>query len=411
MRVAYFVLIACLVITGCKKDDSGPGSILIKGKISQNTKGSPSKSVNAFNLTDAKKVLVFYGNRYSLSDIKDGSFSVRAEMGSATALVFLDANNKYIGNLFAGGLNVLPLGNLKDGENTVIDLQNLDLNGTSVIPSHNPIGNEINISDKEVTRIKELGGYFESLAKNIDADNDGVPDILNKHELRITSHFSINGGHWGLNSTPASEFDINQLIMNYAVRIEGNISMAPANGNNVALSGPETEPYSDIKTDRYLADKDCFITFFKRGTQAPQGSPWGASFLPFKKGTYTFTLDGSKNYTLNYANIDAKYYMVIATPVLNITDGKVTSVTIEYKLPDNSVVNPENFITILQLQFHNLDGTNQEIGSLYESVKTNITLTDLTHVVLKDPIAVSNLGGLSVNYNDFLGNEYDVVWR
>lgn len=410
MKIACFGLIACLFISGCNKDDSGSGSILIKGKISQNTKGGISKSLNTFSLTDAKKVLAFYGSLYSLSDIKDGSFSVRAELGSATALVFLDADNRFIGNLFAGGLNVLPLNNLQDGENTVIDLQNLDLNGTSVIPSHNPIGNEINLTSEEVTRIKELGGYFESLAKNIDADNDGVPDILSKHELRITSHFSIDGGHWGDNNAPASEFNINQLLMNYAVRIEGNISMSPADGSHVALSGPEVEPYSDIKTASYLADKDCFITFFRRESGNP-GGPFISSFPPFKKGTYTFTLDGSKKFTLNYANIDAKYYMVIATPMLNITDGKVTSVSIEYKLPDNRIVNPENFVSILQLQFNNKDNSRQEIGSLYESVKTSNTLTDFKYVTLKSPIEVSNLRELRVNYNDFLGNEYDVSWK
>jgi hypothetical protein len=408
MKIACFGLIACLFISGCNKDNSDSPSVLIKGKISQSTKGSPTKSANAFSLNEATKVLAFYGSLYSLSDIKDGSFSVRAELGSATALVFLNADNKYIGNLFAGGLNVLPLNNLQDGENTVIDLQNLDLDGTSVIPSHNPIGNEINLTSEEVTRIKELGGFFESLAKNIDADNDGVPDILSKHELRITSHFSIEGGHWGDNIAPASDFNINHLLMSYAVRIEGNISMAPANGSHVALSGPEAEPYTDIRTSSYIAEKDCFITFFRRDAPATTD---GQTLPPFKKGTYTFTLDGSKKFTLNYANIDAKYYMVIATPMLNITDGKVTSVSIEYKLPDNRIVSPDNFVTILQLQFNNKDGSRQEIGSLYESVKTDNTLTDFKYVTLKSPIEVSNLGQLSVNYNDFLGNEYDVIWR
>ena len=136
------------------------------------------------------------------------------------------------------------------------------------------------------------------------------------------------------------------------------------------------------------------------------------ALLPFEKGTYSFTLNGSVFYTLDYSNINAKYYMVIATPTLH-TDagGKVVSVSIEYKLPDNTVVNPANFVTILQLQFGLTNGSRIEIGSLYEAVKTNRTITDLTNVALPAPVDLSLVSGLSVNYNDLLWNEYDVGWR
>lgn len=38
-----------------------------------------------------------------------------------------------------------------------------------VIPSHDPVGDEIEITPEETDRYRELGGYYESLAKNIDA--------------------------------------------------------------------------------------------------------------------------------------------------------------------------------------------------------------------------------------------------
>jgi len=56
-----------------------------------------------------------------------------------------------------------------NGENTSIDLADLTLVGNSIIPSHDPFGNEIIISEAEITRLKEIDGFFESLAKNIDA--------------------------------------------------------------------------------------------------------------------------------------------------------------------------------------------------------------------------------------------------
>jgi hypothetical protein len=418
MKKSIVFLAVAVLFLGCGVGPNNPHGngnvqIPIKGTIAaiglpkamRASAGSPA-------LSDARKVLAFYGGRYSIADIVNGSFTVNADVGSATALVFLDANNKYIGNLFAGGLNLLPLGNLKNGDSTIVDLQTLTLDSTSVVPSHNPIGDEIIVSDAEVTRLKELGSFFESLAKNIDANNDGVPDILSHTQLKISSHFSVYGGHWGLDAMPPSQFDTANYCLSYQVRIEGPISMAPANGSAVMLSGPATNPYTDITTDRFVAEMDCFITFFKRQIQPPAGWPLGMALLPFEKGTYSFTLNGSAFYTLDYSNINAKYYLVIATPTLHTdASGKVVSVSVEYKLPDNTVVNPANFVTILQLQFGLTDGNRIEIGRLYEGVKTNQTITDLTNVALPTPVDLSLLSGLSVNYNDLLWNEYDVRWQ
>jgi len=405
------------ILLSCNKDNQGNrgnGGITIKGTISgSNTpKSATLKSGNVLQLADARKVLVFNPFRYTLADIVNGSFTATADIGSVTALIFLDANNKYIGNLFSGGLNMLPLGDLKDGESTTIDLQSLTLDNTSVVPTHNPIGNEINITAEEITRLKELGGFFESLAKNLDADNDGVPDVLSNKQLTISSHFSIFGGHWGTDNTPPPSFNASQLYINYQVRISGNISMAPANGNSVALSGPDGSAYTDIKTRSYLADQDCFITFFNRETQASQGAPWGTSYLPFKKGTYSFTLNGSQIYSLTYCNVNAMYYLAIATPTLHTnSNGMITSVSIDYKLPDNTIIDPVNLVTILQLQFCNKNGNRVELGSLYAGVPTAGTLKDFSNVVLPNPVALSTLDHLNVNYNDLLGNEYDVTWR
>jgi len=413
MKVSGLIIIACVLLASCKKDNFDVDRILIKGKLESGNKSksySEEKNI-AVGLLDAKKVLVFYGNRYDLAEISEGSFSVNAETGKPTALVFLDGSNSYIGNLFAGGLNMLPLGDIEESA-TVIDLNNLTLEGTSVIPSHDPIGEEIDITSEEAIRYRELGGYYESLAKNIDADNDGIPDILNKKDLRVNSQFRIFGGSLGVNNTPPSQFDVSGLRINYAVRIEGNISMAPPNGNYVALSGPEDTPYSDIVTNRYSADKDCFIAFFSRNGESLPDNPLGNNLLPFKKGTYSFTLNGNTDYTINYSNIDAGYYLVIASPTLHTNnEGMITSVSVNYSLPDNTPVDPENYVTILQLQFQNKDGSRLEMGGLYESVQSKVTIKDLTNITLTNPIPLSNLDGLSVNYNDVLGNEYNVVWK
>jgi hypothetical protein len=409
MKTLVFTLLFSAILFSCRKDNGnqgnqGNGGIVIKGTISGIERSAILKS-GALTLSDAKKVLVFNPFKYTLADIVNGSFTATADAGSVTALIFLDANNKYIGNLFVGGLNMLPLGDLKDGESTTIDLQSLTLDSTSVVPAHNPFGDEINITDAEITRLKELGGFFESLAKNLDADNDAVPDVLNNKQLTISSHFSIFANHPGIDNTPPQSFDASQLNINYRVRISGNISMAPVNGNAVALSGPDGSPYTDIQTTSYIADL-CFIAFFNRNTQPV--------WAPFKKGTYSFTLNGSKFYSLTYSNINAMYYLVIATPTLH-TDGNgmVTSISIEYKLPDNTIVDPANYVTILQLQYTDNNNNRVELGSLYAGIPTDRTLKDFSNVVLPTPVPLSAFtsNNLMVNYNDLLGNEYDVAWH
>jgi len=104
------------------------------------------KSAKLLSLSDAKKVLVFNSTSYQLFNIEGSSFTAEALSGTATALAFLDEGNRYIGCLCAGGLNVLPMVSLKNVDNTVIDLSTLTLDGTSVIPANNPIGDEISLN-------------------------------------------------------------------------------------------------------------------------------------------------------------------------------------------------------------------------------------------------------------------------
>jgi hypothetical protein len=414
--IAVLALFPC-----CGGSPFGPGGddtprVTITGTIASgaSTRRAVHGSSAQLDLSDARRVLVFSFSNYQLADIVDGSFSVRAETGTATALIFLGAGDQYIGNLYAGGLNVLPLSNLRDEENIVIDLETLTQDSTSVIPSHDPIGDEIDISAEEVARLREMGAFFESLAQNIDADDDGVPDLLQGRRLTLTSSFSVFGGQWGQDDTLPMVFDTARMVecMNYSVRIEGPIAMAVADPGTVALSGPAGGEYDDIVTMRYVAEMDCFITFFARPAEAQPDVPWGSALLPFAKGIYSFTLNGSDHYNLSYSSIDAKYHMVVAIPTLHTgTSGEIVSVSLDYRLPDGTPVDPATFITCLQLQFGRNDDTRVEIGSLYERVKTNRTIEQLTSVPVGESIQVSALRSLSVNYNDVLGNEYNIIWR
>jgi len=412
MRNLILLVTILFVIVSCNKEDdsqSNNSRVTIKGSISDNNlKSTKLKSTNQFSLSDAKKVLVFNSKGYELFNIQDGSFTAKASSGTATALAFLDKENKYIGCLCSGGLNVLPLVSLKDGDSTIIDLSTLTLDGTSIIPANNPIGNEINLNEEEITRYKELGVYFESLSKNIDADNDGIPDILNGKQLTISSLFSTQGGKWGINNTKASVTDPSQFFMNYMILLNGGKALTFSNGN-ISFSGPEGDSYNDISLHGFRLTPDGpqgFLASFKREIYPPTpGAPDWNVLRPFKMGTYTLTLDGNRLYSLNYSNINCKYYMVLVVPTLHTnSEGKLVSISLEYKLPDNiTTVDPVNILTEVMVQLSNPE---MFYNSPWLSIKTGFT-----NINLSTPLDISSLHHIDIGYFDLLGNQYDIIWN
>jgi hypothetical protein len=404
-KTLLFIFLISFLIS-CHKDNNNNNGIVIKGNIPS---GSPvKKSVlatgNSFSLADAKNVLVFYGETYSISAITNGSFTTNAPMGCAAALIFLDADNHYIGNLNVSGLNMLPLVNLSNNEQTVIDLSSLNLDGTNVLPTNNPIGSDIMITQQDVNLYKELGSYFEALAKNIDTDNDGIPDNFSGKELMVNTVFNLSVGNFGLNNTSATMIDTSQFVVNYVVRFKGSKELMPQN-LNISLTGPEGDPYNDIVINNYQYNDncECFNVGFNRQSQM-------GSMLPFKQGIYTFSMDGIQNHTVNYSTINAKYFLVIATPTLKTdSEGNVTSVSIDYTLPNKTETQPSKFISTLMLMFQDANQTQiYHEGSIFET--TNV-LPDFTNVTLTTPVKLSNIQNIVISYTDLVGNIYNIGWQ
>jgi hypothetical protein len=430
MKNIILLVVISLLVFSCKKGNnnsvnpenpgnpgnSGNSGIVIKGKITVTASVNNNynlKSGNTLSLADATKILVFSKYYYSLTDIVNGAFSVTGQKDTGVALIFLDANNHYIGNLSSQGLNMFPLSNLINGENTTIDLSTLTLTGNSVIPSHDPLGNEIKISASEINSLKTIGTYYESIAKNIDANNDKIPDVLSNKQLVVSSMFARYSGHWGHNTSVPVLTDDAHSYINYSVNIEGGSGLTFSNGN-ITLSGPADGPYTDISTWGYMMSPQCggnrgFIASFNRQANAPVGAPWGTSFLPLKKGTYTLTLDRSNLYTLDYSNIDAKYNLVIVAPTLHTNSGgKLTSLSFEYKLPDGSLVNPASMLTNVMVQFVEIKG-NQP-NQFYNSTRLTAT-TGFSVINFDTPLDISSLHQIDIWYDDLLENQYDIIWN
>ncbi len=357
-------------------------------------------------------MLVYKGTNSMLTEINDSSFSVIAQLGVGVALLFLDADNRYIGNLSIGGLNVLPMGNLRNGENTTIDLSTLTLNGTNVIPSHDPLGNEIIISESEINSLKAIGGFYESIAKNMDADNDGVLDILSDKQLTVSSNFRLeNCGHYGHNDTMPIIKDKSNMEMNSTLQIRSGRRFTYTN-DTILFSGPADNPYRNIM---YSYQRDSSNGGFEvnacRSKEDGDEGTGGQTCYPFKKGIYTLTID-NKEYTLEYANVDAYQNLILVVPTLYTnTEGFVTSVSLEYKLVDGTVVDPSNLITYVQVQV--LDTTTWTTYDINGGgTQDPLTIeTGFKTIVPKNPPKVPHIGKVCVGYNDILGNGYGIVWK
>ena len=428
MKKIFLLIFVAVVVSNCVKENSvsrnnnnnnnnnnknnnnnnNNSGIVIKGVIPKLKTGSASLS-----LADAKKVLVFSKYYYSLTDIVNDTFAVTGQIGSGVALIFLDANNHYIGNLSSHGLNMLPLGNLANGENTNINLSTLTLVGNNVIPSHDPFGNEITISETEINCLKIIGGYYESIAKNIDTDNDGVPDVLSNSQLVLCTNYGIYGGHWGTNDSLLPKLtDSTHYYVNYGIEVGGGSSLTFSNGN-ITLSGPNNDPYTDIIKWGYMMAPQCganrgFIASFCRMTNAPVDAPWGSAFLPFKNGTYTLTIDGSKSYMLDYSCVDIKFNLVIVIPTLHTnSEGKLTSISFDYQLPKGTVIKPASILTNVMIQL-----SNSQAQQFYVNDRNKLTTkTGFETLNMDTPIDISSLYGINLEYDDLWGNHYSIVWR
>lgn len=401
--VIFFVLLGFLI--SCHKSEHQNNSnIVIRGTISNGSKGTGSKGLS---MSDAKNVLIIFGDQSSIAEIKNGSFSTNVPMGSATALIFVDANNAYIGNLSVSGLNILPLVNLSDGENTVIDLSTLTLDGTNVLPANNPIGSQILISAKDISILKELGSYYEAIAKNIDTDHDGIADNFLGKEIIVNSQFTLEGGKWGLNGSLPVVMDSSQLQIMYGIRVKGFKALWSQN-RSISFSGPEGSPYSDIvqRGEDYNDNCGCFDTFFARQVQFPgQGSPNPA----FKKGVYNFTVDGINNHTINYSSISAKYFLLLAVPEIKTnSNGEITQVLIDYMLPDKTPAQASKYITSVAIVFHNESVMLHQEGRIFA---VDNPLPDFSDVSISKKVNLGQVTGMDIMYTDLIGNMYSLTWR
>ncbi|HNQ67357.1 MAG TPA: hypothetical protein PKN32_03180 [Bacteroidales bacterium] len=402
----FLIITICLgiiIFIGCKKDNNNlDHGVLIKGTLTNN-KTKSTKS--GLTLADADKIMVIYGQMFEVVEIDDESFALYAPPGSATALIFVTKKLEYIGHLSVGGMNMLPLVNLSDGENTVIDLSELTLDGDRVYPSNDPVGNEILISEEFIELLQELGAFYESLAENIDTDSDGKPDYFTDSHMMINTMFRVHAGACGVNETEAQLYneinpDLQETFIEYFFNIRGGYGIIPEH-INVAFNGPEGNPHTNINVgDNYSYYPNC-----KFGFQSTFDRSDGE---PFETGVYNFSLDGTTFYKLHYYKIDVERFLVLARPRL-ITDntGKVTNIMITYESSDNQNVEAPAFVTWLRVEIQKKDNGED---CIVIGENENDIISDYSNVIVPEEINIDNVEIVTISYADIVGNEYAIRW-
>ena len=444
MKTQTILLTISILLSSCQSfindiDFLFKEKIVLKGQIStsQAIKGMQKVSSNksAYTLSDAKKVLIFYGNQYVITEIDDnGSFTGKVPIGNSTVVSFLTKDNKFIGNLYTGGLNFLPLKGLDD-DISVIDFSTLTLENGRIFPANDPIGKSIILNEAELGFMKEIGKFYESMAKNIDMDNDGVPDLYKNISIFLSTTRNFEAGTFGVqNSKPA------QITKEYNVpgcnslTIEGYVDWFSKQivgiSNHAKLTGPLANPYNDI-VNTYAQqnfpddekDKESYQIQFVRNNQQNY----------FEDGRYTFQID-NQDFTFDYYfNLNMKDFWIYAVPSCNVDkDGYVTSIEIDYRLKDGRKVNPKKVIsssislTIAiekyssEMDVYDSWGENgqSEPGkkSLLEIVRRDI-LTSLDknynfdRITLEVPVKLSNIQQMGTSYYDMFGNDAGNSWK
>ncbi|NCB68248.1 MAG: hypothetical protein EOM47_05305 [Bacteroidia bacterium] len=440
MKKMFILLFPALFFCSCESlfqdiDYLFMDKVVLKGKVS-NAKASSSQqkapSENEFTLADAAKVMVFYGNQYQIIEIKsDGSFSGKVPLGNSTLVTFLTKDNEFIGNLYTGGLNFLPLQGL-DEKIDLIDFSTLTLDSKRVIPENDPVGKSIKLTEAELSFMKEVGKFYESMAKNIDMNNNKIPDLYEDITIFLSTERGFEGGKYGIKGQKEAQITgTYDLEGTNSLKIEGYVDWFSEKikgiSKNATLSGPASNPYNDIinssnqEFDDNEPDKESYYVDFRRQSNDL-----------FETGTYTLHID-KQNFTFDYYfDLNMKDFWVFAVPAL-VTDAKgyVTEVNVEYQLKDGRKVKPEKVLSssiTLMFNVYSYDKTMDVYDSWsmsgngkpgekasVEIIRRN-ALNDLksnfSHYTIKlpTPIKLSNIESVGTSYLDMFNNSAGNNW-
>ncbi|MCX7738289.1 MAG: hypothetical protein N2Z80_02570 [Hydrogenothermaceae bacterium] len=391
--------------------------ILIKGRLSglvgsRNESGGIHAMLmkifpNAFASTSTiAKVLVFtQSGNFWVTNVNNGIFSVGVEKGTVVGLVFLDANNKFIGYLnLKKDLDSLPLTKLKSGVKE-IDLKEIKLNGNTFTPSYIPLDQELEFSEDEKNSLEFMDDFFSSVVKNPDVDGNGVVDLMENKFYRLGILYFVKAGEFGNKLTPTlnQSVYINGFRLSFDAFDENRPQYVEFTGpinsdlNNAPSSQANTYPNSTTYFSPYIG--------YSPGSTGNKIPPSGSYTVSYKGRSFVFNIPDQSS---------APSRIVIAVPTVTLNqNGTINKLNWVYKMPaGNSTLSPTAVIREIEVQ---IDGTGTSCSS-YPQPNRIYNSGMLKPGVVEHTLSCQNINWQSVSrihmsYNDVYGNHYVITWN
>lgn len=390
-KVALPLVVLIGIILGCvllfeefgrnlqHSETPGEGYVTIKGKL-------PSGHT---------KVVAVYPSGYEIVNFTGGVFSIDVRTDSPVLLLFFEDNGDYLGYLYLkNGIESLPMTRTREGV-TVINLQDLTINGTVLTPSHNPIGDEINLSPEERAIVAQLDDFFAVIARNPDADGDMKPDLMEGESYDFFILYFVEAGQFSDNLTPSVITPANIVAYRLAFCIT---TESPP--ESVFFTGPEGSGLNNTPSDQAM---ELLPGVFGYGTPLMYEPP-----VPLG-GNYIITYGGRRLVFTMPDQSSASSHIVLAVPTVTLNpNGTINKISWRYLTGDGSgEVNPEGIFSSLEID---IDGT----GAPYQNYPQPnrmyssgwIPITTKEHVLPTQSIKWSDVTIIYMAYSDIYGNHY-----
>lgn len=346
-------------------------------------------------------------NGSSWSDpVVNGSFAVQAPKGMPVGFVFTGFANEYLGYLSLGnGIDSLPLVNV-DNVNT-IGLSTLNSRGTIVEPSHNPIGAELQFSAEELKSIAQSNLVFASLLRNLDADHNGILDMVEGRFFSLQVSFWVGAGHFDSGMlTPTLEFPATvgatDLLFN------ARDSSYP---DTVWITGPSGSPFNNTPSIGRGASPGLMGYLFAR----PSGVLAAGTYKVSYKGTMLDMI------VPDLSSAPSRLLVPVPSVTLN-ADRTIRKVNLSYRLSDGSpaTLDPGRILETgrgVSLQVQMKEGVTgpycpgHSTGTGYGVYDSGTGLGAWTeHVLACQDIPWDSVYGFWIGYRDAYGIGYMLGW-
>lgn len=350
-----------ILVNACQKDNDD------QGNQEEDIVGTPVLITGSVNsaLTGAVKVLAISStDSYKMESITNDNFRIELDNGKPWGLIFLNSAEQSLGLVsFGNGIESLPLPLMTAGTDT-IDLQTITKSGDIFTPGHNPIGNEIVITDEQMEATACMDDYLAALLKNPDVNGNGQIDVLEGKFYKLEVIYFIKPGRFqGAALTP--EYDSYKLIEGYRLFLTIKDKSFP---EKVYFSGPAGSPLSNTPSEGVLE----FDNHRVYNTPYLYDLEDTASYIP-AGGLYSINIGGS---TLTFNLPDQEYVKNNVTypwPTLTLNaDGTMNKIDWVYEMPSGTTnTNLYSLLRTMQIQIegtgNKCNSSNQADDRLYDS--------------------------------------------